>query len=422
MNTFNDFRADPTADLRKVVRFNFDTLYSLAWLDLIKEPMVVSAPHTDGLCYLLPMLDMWTEVFAVPGKPASGTKAGNFAVVPPGWHGQLLAGVQKIQSPTPFILAVGRALTDGCTDFAAVHKVQDGYTITPLSQWGKTPQPVHAVIDPSVDIKTPPLDHVNNMPVAAYFKHTAEIMILNPSHVSDWSTIARLKRIGIEPELGFDFERLDPSVQQALDKAATDKLRVMYAKMPTLARVASSWQMNTKTRRVYGDYCLKRAIVAVLGLGANQAEDAIYPLDFVDADGKPVLGQHKCILHFAKEEIPPVNAFWSVTMYDESGFQVANPISRVAIGDRDDPKYNADGSLDLYHDDPGPDKESDWLPPPAAGTLGVTMRLYAPKAQALDGRRKPPATERIDGTDSLPQWQQFALEQFDASLDPDVSA
>jgi hypothetical protein len=358
--------------------------------------MVVSAPDTEGRYYMLPMLDMWTDVFAVPGKRTSGTKPGNFAVVPPGWQGQLPGGLQKIQSPTPYAWVIGRTQTNGPKDYAAVHNVQDGYTITPLSQWGNAPQPVKAVIDPSVDMKTPPLDQVNKMPAPAYFKYAAELMRLHPPHVTDWSMVARLKRIGIESGKNFDFVKLEPSVQQALDKAATDGLKGMYAKVPTVARVLDGWSMNTDTMGVYGNYYLKRAIVAMVGLGANQPEDAIYPLNLADADGKPLVGELKYVLHFNNEELPPINAFWSVTMYDEAGFQVANPINRFAIGDRDTLKYNADGSLDLYiqNENPGPDKESNWLPAPAKGTLGVTMRCYAPKAQILDGRWNPPAIKR----------------------------
>ena len=396
-NAFSHGRAFPTADFRAVVRPNFDTLYSSAWLDLTNEPMVVSAPDTGDRYYLLPMLDMWSDVFASPGKRTSGTKAGNFAVVPPGWQGKLPSRVDKIQAPTPYVWVIGRTQTNGPNDYAAVNKVQDGYTVTPLSQWGKTPQPVAAVIDPSVDMKTPPLDQVNKMPAAAYFKYAAELMKLHPPHVTDWSIVARLKRIGMEPGKSFDYEKLGPGVQQALSKAATDGLKEMYAKLPTFARVANGWQMNTDTMGVYGIYYLKRAAVAMAGLGANQPEDAIYPLNFADADGKPLVGEHKYVLHFAKEQLPPVNAFWSVTMYDEAGFQVANPLNRFAIGDRDNLKYDADGSLDLHiqNESPGSDKESNWLPSPAKGTLGVTMRLYAPKPEALDGRWNPSAIKLV---------------------------
>ena len=397
MNTFTHIRAYPTAEFREVVRPNFDTLYSIAWLDLTKEPIVVSARDTDDRYYMLPMLDMWTDVFAVPGKRTSGTKAGNFAVVPLGWQGQLPVGVEKIYSPTSYVWIIGRTQTNSVKDYDAVHKVQDGYTITPLSQWGKTPQPVKASIDPSVDMKTPPLDQVNKMPPAAYFKYAAELMKLNPPHATDWSAVTRLKRIGIEQGKNFDFERLDPSVQQALERAATDGLKGMYAKIPTVGRVTNGWSMNTDTMGVYGNYYLKRAIIAMLGLGANQPEDAVYPMNLADADGRPLVGERKYVLHFNKEELPPVDAFWSVTMYDEAGFQVANPLNRFAIGDRDELKYNADGSLDLYlqHESPGSDKQSNWLPSPAKGKLGVTMRLYAPKAQILDGRWNPPAIKQV---------------------------
>jgi hypothetical protein len=133
------------------------------------------------------------------------------------------------------------------------------------------------------------------------------------------------------------------------------------------------------------------------GLGANQPEDAIYPFLLTDANGKPLMGESKYVLHFSKSDLPPVDAFWSVTMYDEAGFQAANAINRFAIGDRDDIKYNSDGSLDLYfqHESPGNDKESNWLPSPANGKLGITMRLYAPKLPALDGRWNPPAVTAV---------------------------
>jgi hypothetical protein len=142
------------------------------------------------------------------------------------------------------------------------------------------------------------------------------------------------------------------------------------------------------------------------GLGANQCEDAVYPLSIADAAGRPLLGERKYVLHFSEEELPPAAAFWSVTMYDAEGFQAANPIDRFAIGDRDALKYNADGSLDIYlqHENPGAEKQSNWLPSPAKGTLGVTMRLYAPRPTALDGRWAPPAVRATDErSEALPQ-------------------
>ena len=392
-NEFSHARTFPPADFHDVVRPNFDTLYSVAWLDLTKEPIILTAPDTKGRYYLLPLLDMWTDVFAVPGKRVSGTSAGNFAIVPPNWKGRLPGGVEKIEAPTPYVWLIGRTQTNGPKDYDAVHEVQDGYKLAPLSRFGKAAKPATAKIDPNLDMKTPPLDQVNNMPAGKFFAYAAELLKVNPPHVTDWSQVARLKRIGIEPGKSFDLDKADPAVQRALEKASVDGLAYMKGKTPTLARVANGWQMNTDTMGVYGDYYLKRAIVALVGLGANQPEDAIYPFNLADNEGKPLDGAKKYVLHFSKSELPPVGAFWSITLYDEKGFQVSNPLNRFAIGDRDALKYNADGSLDLYiqNTSPGAELESNWLPSPASGGENITMRLYAPRPEALDGRWIPPA-------------------------------
>jgi len=396
VNRFVHIRTFPPADFRAVVRPNFDTLYSSAWLDLTKEPMIVSAPDTGGRYYMLPMLDMWTDVFAVPGKRTTGTAAVHFAVVPRGWAGDLPAGVRRIEAPTPYVWIIGRTQTNGPQDYAAVNKVQDGYTIMPLSQWGHV-APAQPPLALPLHVTAPaPLELVNTMPPLTYFKRAVELMKVNPPHLTDWSMIARLARIGIEIGRSYEPEKLDPAVQDALKKAAADGLKFMHDKIPTLARVVNGWQMNTDTVGVYGNYYLKRAIIALVGLGVNPPEDAVYPLIVADADGKPPTGDHNYILHFSKAELPPVDAFWSVTMYDAEGFPVANAINRFAVGDRDALKYNADGSLDLYiqHDDPGGDRTANWLPSPSAGTLGLTMRLYAPKAAVLNGSWAPPPLRR----------------------------
>lgn len=397
MDTFVHFRAFPGANFKDVVRPNFDTLYSSAWIDLTGGPMVVSAPDTGGRYYLLPMLDMWSDVFAVPGKRTTGTGAGHFALIPPGWRGELPAGVERVDAPTPYVWIIGRTQTNGPKDYEAVHKVQDGYTLTPLSGWGQTPKPVEVKVDPAVDMKTPPLAQVNGMKGADYFRHAAELLKVNPPHVTDQPIVARMKRIGLNAGESFDPEKLDPAVRRALEAAPAAALAAMERKLPTLARIVNGWQMNTDTMGVYGTYYLKRAIVAMVGLGANLPEDAIYPLCITDADGRPLNGDNRYVLHFSKEELPPVDAFWSLTMYDAGGFQAANSLDRFAIGDRDELKYNADGSLDLYfqHDDPGAGKTSNWLPAPK-GPLGLTMRLYGPRAEALDGRWNPPAVKRAD--------------------------
>jgi hypothetical protein len=394
---FVHVREFPPAEFRAVVRPNFDTLYSVAWLDLTGEPMIVSAPDTDGRYYLLPMLDMWTDAFAVPGQRTTGTQAADYMVVAPGWQGEAPDGVEVIQAPTPHVWVIGRTQTNGPIDYEAVHAVQDGFVITPLSRWGQGPEPVEAHTDPSVDMKTDPLEQVNTMAARDFFGLAAELMKLHPPHVTDWSTVARMRRIGFDAGESFDWDALDDGVRQALESVPAQALSLMRATFPGMAKVVNGWQMNTDTMGVYGDFYMKRAIVAMMGLGANPVADAIYPINVADGDGEPLRGEHDYVMHFDADELPPVGAFWSVTMYDAEGYQVANELNRFAIGDRDDLAYGDDGSLDLYlqHESPGPDRASNWLPAPT-GPLGVTMRLYAPAPEALDGRWNPPPITRTN--------------------------
>jgi hypothetical protein len=399
MNQFQHFRAFPKAEFREVVRPNFDTLYSAAWLDLRQEPMIVSIPDSQGRYYVFPIYDMWTDVFFAPGKRTTGTGAQNYALVPPGWSGPLPSGVERVQSPTPMNWIVVRTQTNGPSDYQAVHVFQNGMKITPLSQWGKGEVKLPEFkADPSVDMKTEPLKQINNMDGEAYFAYAAELMKLHPTHLSDLSTLARLRRIGIVPGKSFDAPKLSPEVREAVKAAPAAALKLMQQRIPTIAKVVNGWQMNTETMGVYGNSYLKRAIITLVGLGANHAEDAVYPMVVTDADGEKVMGENKYIIRFEKDQIPPAGAFWSVTMYDAEGFQVANKLNRFAIGDRDAMKFAGDGSLTIYiqHDSPGADKESNWLPSPASGQLGITMRVYAPKPEVLDGRWAPPAIKRMN--------------------------
>jgi hypothetical protein len=395
MNMFSSFPAYPAADNKLVVRFNFDTLYSPAWLDMTKEPVIVSAPNTDGRYYLLPMLDMWSDVFASPGWRTTGTQAGNFLITPPGWSGNVPAGMTRISAPTPYVWILGRTKTDGPADYDAVHKIQAGYKVTPLSQWGKPARPAEAKIDPAVDMKTPPKEQADTMSAAQYFAYAADLLKINPPHITDQPIIAQLRKIGIEPGKSFDLDKASPAVRKALAGAPQEAQKLMAAKLPTLGRRVNGWLMNTDTMGVYGNYYLKRAVVAQVGLGANLPEDAIYPLNLVDSTGKPLDGANKYTLHFAKGETPPANAFWSVTLYDLEGFQVPNSINRFAVSSWMPFKYNSDGSLDLYfqNDSPGGDKEANWLPAPTS-PFNLTMRIYAASRDALDGTWNPPPVMR----------------------------
>ena len=413
MNEFHHVPAFPTADNREVVRPNFDTLYSIAWLDLTQGPVEISVPDTDGRYYLLPLMDMWNDVFAVPGKRTSGTSAGRFVVATRDWIDALPAGLEAIESPTAHVWIIGRTQTNGPADYPAVHEVQAGYTITPLDircpdRCGPAPwsrlradapgKSMQADVGPPIDFSIEPVVQVNSMPASVYFGYGTELMANNPAHATDWSVVARMAQIGLHPGQPFDFQHAPAPVRTALARAVTDGLQQMRDKAPTLARVVNGWQMNTETMGVYGNAYLKRAIISMVGIGANQPEDAIYPLNLADAQGRPLDGANAYVLHFDADEMPPANAFWSVTMYDAEGFPVPNAIDRYAIGDRDALVFNADGSLDLHiqHQAPGGVRDANWLPAPAQGAMSVTMRLYAPRSEALDGRWAPPVIRRAD--------------------------
>ena len=397
MNQLYHFRAFPDADFRTVVRPNFDTLYTSLWADMTDGPVIVSVPDSGGRYYMLPMLDMWTDVFAVPGWRTTGTGQGNFAFVPPGWEGKLPEGVVRIDSPTPYAWMIGR--TESSVDtYDEVHQFQDGIRVTPLADWGKQPSQKKYKINPNIDMKTPPLDQVNKLPAREYFEYAAQLMKLHPPHITDPDIVARMKRVGLEPGKDFQYESLSPSAKAAIDQAAEEGLKMIKAHLPEIGTMENGWSVMRENAGVYGADYLQRATIALAGLGCNKPIDAVYPLAIVDSRGKEPTGDQQYVMHFDKDQLPPAEAFWSLTMYDVDGFQVANPINRFAIGDRDKLKFNDDGSLDLFiqAESPGKERESNWLPAPNQGILGLTMRLYAPERSVLDGSWQPPILTHVD--------------------------
>ena len=392
MNTFTHARTFPPAMFRGATHPNFDTLYSLSWLDLTKGPVVISVPDTHGRYYLLQMLDMWMDTFAGVGKRTTGTDAGNFVVVGPRWQGELPQGLQRIYAPTPFVWVIGRTRTDGPQDYDAVHKVQDGYKITLLSQWGREPQPITANVDTSVDMETPPVQQVKKMTPNAYFAYAAELLKVNRPQATDQPQLARMKRIlGFEVDQSFDPAEADPLVRQALQAAPAAAEEALIIEWPKVGRKANGWVMNTDSG-VYGANYLKRASVAKFEIGMNLPEDAIYP----DTADTPLDGNNKYVMHFEKGALPPVEEFWSVTIYDLEGFTVPTPTERYTLGDRSNLKPNPDGSLDIYlqRENPGADKESNWLPTPPQ-PFSLHARLYSARRAAIDGTWAMPPVVQV---------------------------
>jgi hypothetical protein len=219
----------------------------------------------------------------------------------------------------------------------------------------------------------------------------ADLIAKYPPHANDYPILFRMRALGITPGKPFDTTKLDADTAEIINKAAKSALEDMRVALLKSGDHVNGWNIGRENMGTYGTSYLRRLFVAMAGLGANLPEDAVYPIAFVDADGKQLNGANKCVLHFEKRKTPPADAFWSITMYDKDGFQIPNPINRYAIGDRDKLIYNAEGSLDIYvqSGSPGKDKEANWLPAPK-GEFQPTMRIYSPRPDVLDGSWAPP--------------------------------
>jgi hypothetical protein len=371
-------RQYPDASFKDVTAPNADTLYTTAWLDVGKEPYVLSVPDMKDRYFLLPMLDGWTNVFQVPGKRTTGTGAQTYAITAPGWSGKLPDGVTKYESPTNIVWLLGRIYCTGTPeDYAAVHKLQDEFKLVPLSAYGKDYTPPAGKVDPSIDMKTAVRDQVNRLTAVEYFTLLAELMKTNPPSDADAPALERFERIGLAAGKDFDASKLKADFQKRIPTVGFDRIMLQF-KINSQVKNINGWAFTTKTG-LYGTDYLMRALVTAIGLGANRPQDAVYPTSQKDAHERAYDGRKNYVIHFDKGRAPPVSGFWSITMYDENYFFVANPINRYSISPRQDLKYNADGSLDLFlqHESPGAGKESNWLPAPA-GKFLLMLRMYWP--------------------------------------------
>jgi hypothetical protein len=392
MNQMAHARSFPDASFADLPRPSADTLSSAMFFDVSKEPMVISVPESGGRYYFLPLLDMWTDVFATRGKRASGTSAQTFAVVAPRWQGRLPNGVGAIRSPTAVVWLAGRIQAGGSkADLAAAHKFQDGIKAVPLSHYGKPYKPPKGRVDPQQDMSAPG-SQVEKMDAAAFFALFAELMKENPPHPADAAVLTRLKRIGLEPGKPFPLGAAPPEVRQALQAAQAEALKQIETAFARSGTPANGWRTNLTAIGTYGADYLQRAGVAYAGLGFNVPEDAVYPTASADAEGQPFSSEQSYVVHFGKDQVPAVRAFWSLALYDDKERLAPNPLKRHAIGDRDKLQFNEDGSLDLYvqRESPGPDRESNWLPAPASGPYTLNLRLYWPAPEVLKGAWVPP--------------------------------
>jgi len=360
----------------KVAGPNNDTLYGFAWVDLTKEPVILSVPDTNGRYYSIQLIDAYGNTFTYVGRRVTGTAAGEFALVPPGWTGSIPDGVHTIPAPTNHVLALTRTLVSGDADLAAAQAIQNQYGLLPLSSHGQTPL---APLTPESALNVFPVLHLAGQG-AQFFDDLGAGLALQPPPPIDGSSLDQFAKIGVGP---------NQRPSQSQDAAVLSALRDAVPTADALIRNAdystrvNGWSVNYKVTNFITDPLL-RAATTYYGLGYHVAQEALYwgP----GREDQLLSGANKYSLKFAAGNLPPVDAFWSLTIYDSNLYLVENPINRYAVGDRTAGlQYGADGSLEILiqHDAPV-QGTSNWLPAPA-GPFRVTLRTYQPRPALFNG-------------------------------------
>jgi hypothetical protein len=393
-------RSYPAVDNHCCAAPNADTLYTEVWLDVSREPWIFSIPDMGDRYYIMPMLDGFSEVFKVAASTTTGGKAQAYAITGPGWAGTLPPGVTQVKAPTGLVWILGRIYCTGTPeDYRAVHALQDQFSVVPLSSWGKPYTPPPGAVDPSFDMKTSVRTQVNGLDIDAYLTRLADLMKSNPPHDQDALMIGRMARIGLVLGQDYDKEKLwflDREALGMVPKLALLEMGLHLKKQKT----TNGWLYFTTGVGNFGTDYLLRGMANLLGPGWNRPQDAVYPLSLKDATGDEYDGaRHKYVIRFEKGQLPPAEAFWSLTMYDKDFFFVPNPLNRYDLAQRDKLVANPDGSVYLYlqAESPGKEKEANWLPAPK-GKFVLVMRIYAPRTtppSILDGTWTPPPVKRV---------------------------
>lgn len=399
MNQFTHTCQLLTPDDTSVRRPNNDTLYSSAFLDLRDEPIILHVPDVTGVYYVMQIMDSWTNTFAAPGTRTTGSSARDFAIVGPDWKGQMPRPIKVIKSPTNIVWIIGRTQVNTgvppegtCLpiDYSNVHAIQQQYTLTPLSQWpgGETP----SLDCPSpIPALTPP-ERVAQLTGVEFFRMLSDLMWDNPAAMQDMPALKRFEAIGFVPG-----EPFNPPADMVADINAAPQAAVlrMRDRFLTLGETVNGWRVTVSDIGTYGTNYLNRAAVAWGAPGANLPEDGFYPSTYnavVDDNLIQLDGSRNYVIHF--DPVPPVNAFWSVTVYDKDGYLVDNPICRYAIHSTDQAIIGRTAVDILLQREPPADTDrlGLWLPTPVAdpGNFNLVLRMYWPDKTALKEKWLPP--------------------------------
>jgi hypothetical protein len=413
-NTIVSVAALTDPETKAVVSPNVDTAYTVGWLSLTQGPLVIDVPNTRGRFYTIQFMDGYSNSFAYLGSGSTGTRAGSYVLVPPGWNGEVPDGVRIVRSPTRTVWLLGRTVVDDAADMERVKPLLQKYVATPLALW-----------ENGVRGRSIVLDRQPNQPPSETPTGTDFIATLNQELTIDPPPRRQRCVLRALAPAGVEVPDDSPAAVQAADAAnavanprgsvlstpendaiiagTRDARRLVANASARFADVSSAgnrgWSVMTQAWiGDFGTHYLGRAVIATDLLAANVRRIAVYPTSYEDSRGRPLTGRHRYTITFPRGGLPPVRAFWSMTMYQRDNFLYANEIDRYAVGDRERGlRRNADGSLTIYvqHRRPtGAKARANWLPAPA-GAFHLIMRLYLPKPSVFSGDyRIPPFVRR----------------------------
>lgn len=370
---------------------NNDTLYSTAWVDLRTEPVILSHPEMGERYFTFELVGVTSDNFDYIGQRATGSRAGHFALVGPGWEGNLPDGVRRTATaPTPWVLIWGRTLVDGDPDLPNVHALQRQYRLTPLSLFGRT----DAEVPERRDVLEP-IDAVHD-PLGPW-KTLNAMLAENPPPQHHGVLLKQFADIGVGP--GLDVEAQPEAVKEGLARAAATAEPLVKQQMLSgdWARMVNGWRYPPPQTGRFGDDFLRRAGEQALVGAANDPAESVYLVNYHDPNGEKLSSGHY-ELRFAPGQLPPVDAFWSLTVYKEDLHLVPNAAGRYSVGDRTEGLIpDPDGGLTLHLQAQAPDaaREANWLPTPEQGTWFVALRMYRPRPEVVDATWQCPPLNRV---------------------------
>ena len=378
---------------------NVNVIYGFGFADLGAEPVILSAPDSGGRYYMIEIVDMWTNAFAYPAGGASGYKGGKFALVGPGWKGTLPADVKRIDAPTRWVELQPRVYVKDEADLAAARKVLEGVTLQGLSKYTGGTAPAPAAYNYELPKMNPKVatSHMQFNDPLQFWSICSAAMNENPPPQSEVTAVLpQFKYLGLELGQQWKPDTVNPLILEQMKKASQQIGGLALGTMPLAGKLANGWVIPPANTGFGGTDYLSRLDVAVFGLTANTVEQAIYYSGVLDGNNQPMTGAKRYTMTLKEpmlyaKPVPP--GFWSVTMYDKvTNYSVPNAINRYDLGSQSNLKKNADGTITLYlqHDNPGKDKESNWLPAPK-GPFYLILRNYAPVPE-LGVALKNPAT------------------------------